>query len=141
LVTGGVLVGCVWIWRADVDHRLKGAALITGVLLSSPYVLDYDLVVFGMALALLAAHGFERGFLRWEKTLLALGWFMPVCARSIAQLAYLPLGFFMLAAIFILLVVRVRARRREAGEAAHARTAPSKSPAMLPSTLRPQASR
>src|SRR5215207_3103529 len=65
VVTGGALVGCVWIWRADVDHRLKGAALITGVLLSSPYVLDYDLVVFGMALALLAAHGFDRGFLRW----------------------------------------------------------------------------
>src|SRR5215208_5554535 len=41
VVTGGVLVGCVWIWRAAVDPRLKGAALITGALLSSPYVLDY----------------------------------------------------------------------------------------------------
>jgi hypothetical protein len=107
-VSVGVAAGCIWIWRSRADHRLKGAALLTGALLSSPYVLDYDLVVFGMALALLVAHGLHRGFYRWEKSLLALGWFVPVCARTIAGTAYMPLGFFTLVAIFALTMVRGR---------------------------------
>jgi alpha-1,2-mannosyltransferase len=113
LVTLGALAGCLWTWRSGADHRLKGAALLTGVLLSSPYVLDYDLVAFGMALALLAAHGLERGFHPWEKTALALAWLVPVCAREVAQLTYLPLGFLMLAAVFVLIVLRVRAETAE----------------------------
>ncbi len=114
LVTLGALVACVWTWRGGADHRLKGAALLTGVLLSSPYVLDYDLVAFGMALALLAAHGLERGFHPWEKTALALAWFAPVCAREVARLTTLPLGFVMLAAIFALIMLRVRDQQVEA---------------------------
>jgi glycosyl transferase family 87 len=113
LVTLAALAGCVWIWRSPADHRLKGAALLTGVMLSSPYVLDYDLVAFGMALALLAAHGMERGFHPYEKTCLALAWFAPVCAREVARLTYLPLGFVMLAAVFALIVVRMRAETAE----------------------------
>lgn len=118
LVTLGALVACVWIWRSGADHRLKGAALLTGVLLSSPYVLDYDLVAFGMALALLAAHGLERGFHPWEKTALALAWFAPVAAREVARLSYLPLGFVMLAAVFVLILLRVRAEQADAASLA-----------------------
>jgi len=114
VVTLGVLAGCVWIWRSPAAHRLKGAALLTGVMLSSPYVLDYDLVAFGLALALFAAHGMERGFHPWEKTFLALAWFMPVVAREFARLTYVPLGFLVLAAIFLLIVQRVRSERSAA---------------------------
>ena len=116
LVTLGVLGACMWMWRSTVEYRLQGAALLTGVLLSSPYVLDYDLVAFGMALALLVAHGMERGFHPWEKTLLALGWMVPVCARQIARVTYIPLGFFTLSAVFVLIVLRARAE--QAAEAA-----------------------
>jgi alpha-1,2-mannosyltransferase len=111
IVTLSVLAACVWIWWSPVAHRLKGAALLTGVLLSSPYVLDYDLPVFGLALALFAAHGMERGFLPWEKTALALAWFMPVLTREFARLTYVPVGFLSLAAIFLLILQRARAER------------------------------
>jgi alpha-1,2-mannosyltransferase len=122
LVTGCVLTGCIWIWRGNADYRLKCAALLSGALLSTPYVLDYDFVIFGMALAMLVAHGLERGFRRWEQTLLALAWFAPAAARGIAKAIYLPLGFFMLVAIFILIVVHVRSERA-AGTLPHERLA------------------
>src|SRR5262245_14005563 len=111
VVTGAVLVACLWIWHGRASHRLKAAALLTGTLLSTPYVLDYDLIVLGMALAFLVAHGLEGGFHPWEKTVLALAWITPVAARSLAAVTYLPLGFFALAAVFIMIVVRVRSER------------------------------
>jgi alpha-1,2-mannosyltransferase len=113
IVTLGTLAGCVWIWWSPVAHRLKGAALLTGVLLSSPYVLDYDLPAFGLALALFVAHGLERGFQPWEKTTLALAWIMPVAAREFTRLTYVPIGFLSLAAIFLLILQRARAELAE----------------------------
>ena len=111
LVTAASVIACIWIWRSDVSLRLKGAALLTGAMLSSPYVLDYDMVVFGMALAFLAAHALKRGFERWEKTLIAVAWFAPVCARALAQTMLLPVGFLTLAGVFVWIVARVRAER------------------------------
>jgi hypothetical protein len=109
VVAAGVFISCIRIWRSDIDLRLKGAALLVGTLLSSPYVLDYDFIAMGMAIALLAAHGLERGFQPWDKTLLALAWFTPLVARAIAKTVYLPVGFLMLAVLFVLIVVRARA--------------------------------
>jgi alpha-1,2-mannosyltransferase len=113
IVTLSVLAACVWIWWSPVAHRLKGAALLTGVLLSSPYMLDYDLVAFGLALALFAAHGLERGFAPWEKTALAFAWVIPVAAREVTRLTYLPIGFLSLVAIFLLILQRARAELAE----------------------------
>jgi hypothetical protein len=111
IVTLAVLAGCLWIWRSPAAYRLKAAALLTGVLLSSPYVLDYDLIVFGMALALLVAHGIMRGFQPWEKTCVALAWFAPVVGREFTRLTYIPLGFLTLVAVFALIMLRARAER------------------------------
>jgi hypothetical protein len=111
VVAATALVGCVWAWRSAVDLRLKGAALIIGALLTSPYVLDYDLVAFGMALAFLVAHGLEHGFRRWEQTLLAIGWITPLVTRELAHATYLPVGFLVLAATFGFVLVKVREAR------------------------------
>jgi len=111
LVTASALVACIWIWRSGASFRLKAAALLIGTLLSSPYVLDYDFIVLGMALAFFAAEGIESGFLPWEKTILALVWVAPLLARELAKLSYLPLGFAALAAVFLLVVLRVRGAR------------------------------
>jgi hypothetical protein len=116
LVTAGVLLGCLQIWRSRVALRLKGAAMLTGALLSSPYVLDYDFPVFGMAVAFLAAHGLERGFYRWERTLLALAWFMPACARTLAGVTYVPVGFLTLLAVFVLILFRARSEQNEVAD-------------------------
>ena len=74
-------------------------------MLSTPYVLDYDLVVLGLGAAFLVADGIERGFLPWEKSLLALVWLAPLVARPLAELTLIPLGQ---ASIVILLALAVR---------------------------------
>jgi hypothetical protein len=114
VVTLGALIACIRIWRSDAAHRLKGAALLIGALLSSPYVLDYDLIAFGLAIALFAAHAMEHGFRPWEKTVLAAAWFSPAIDRAVAGWTFFPLGFLMLAAAFLLVV------RRAESESMHA---------------------
>jgi hypothetical protein len=111
VVTLGVLTACIRIWRSEAAHRLKGAALLTGALLSSPYVLDYDLIAFGLAIALFAAQAMEQGFRPFEKTVLAAAWFSPAIDRAVAGWTFIPLGFLMLAAVFLLVMRRVAGER------------------------------
>jgi len=114
LVAGTALITCIWIWRSRVDHRLKAAAVLAGSLLASPYVLDYDFVVLGMAIAFVVAEAIESGFARWEKTVLACAWLAPLVAREMARLLYLPVGLSAAAAVLLLVVIRVRREHAEA---------------------------
>jgi putative flippase GtrA len=84
------LVAVLWYGRAD--RRLCAAALTTGALLSTPYALDYDMMLLGPALAFVVAYGVEKGFLPWEKSLLALVWIVPIIARNIAEVTFVPVG-------------------------------------------------
>ena len=93
-----------WLTRAG-RPQLRNAAACAAAMLSTPYVLDYDLVVLGLGAAFLAADAIERGWLPWEKSLLALVWVTPLVSRTLAQGALLPLGQ---ASIVILLVLAVR---------------------------------
>jgi hypothetical protein len=67
----------VWLWRSQAAFELKAAALAIACLLATPYVLDYDMVVLGIAIAFLVRHGLARGFHPYEISLLALAWATP----------------------------------------------------------------
>jgi Glycosyltransferase family 87 len=109
------------LWLARTARpALRNAAVLAAALLSTPYVLDYDFVVLGMAVAFLAADGLKRGFLSWEKTLLALVWAAPLCARQLAALALVPLG-----QASAILVLALAVRRAAALDGAF-RTSPSR---------------
>jgi hypothetical protein len=85
--------------------ELRNALVCAAALISTPYVLDYDLVILLPALAWLWVDGRERGYLNWEKTLLLAGWFTPLIARTVAQTTALPLG---LASIIAALAMALR---------------------------------
>ncbi len=104
--TLAVAASLAWLWRSSASFALKAAALVIGVLLATPYSLDYDFVILAPAIAFLAADGFSRGFLRWEKSALALLWLMPLIARSVAQQAMIPLGVMAMLILFILILRR-----------------------------------
>jgi hypothetical protein len=87
----------------------RNAAALAAALISTPYVLDYDFVLLGVAIAFLAADGLRRGFLSWEKSLLALAWIAPLFARQLAAAALIPLGQ-ATAVIVLALAVRRAAR-------------------------------
>ena len=101
-----VAAAIAWTWRSGAAPELRAALLVTGSLLVSPYIVDYDMALLGPALAFAVAHGVRRGFARWEATALALAWFAPLGARQAALHAHVPLGFAALLLLFGLLAAR-----------------------------------
>ena len=86
-----VVTACAW--RRHGAHPLSCALLITGSLIVTPYVLDYDLTMLAPAIAFLAVHGLNNGFASYQRSLLALAWCMPLLARITMQHVGIPLGF------------------------------------------------
>ncbi len=99
-VTAAVILALAWLWRGPADMRLKSAALMAGTLLSTPYVLDYDMAVLGPALAFVVSWEREREFRPWVASLLAAVWIVPFVARAVAQYAHVPVGLIAMAAFF-----------------------------------------
>ena len=95
----------IWVWVRSSDYWLQAAALATGTLLMSPYMMDYDLVVLALPIAWLALEGRRTGFMQWEKSLLVFAWLLPMFARSLAGIAKIPLAPLV---IFLLLVAIAR---------------------------------
>ena len=111
LLLAMVVAATLWIWRGQADGRLKAASLMTGALLATPYVFDYDLVLLAPAMAALVSHGLERGFRPFEKSFLALAFAMPLLARQIAMLLFIPAGFLTTLALFLLILAKAREER------------------------------
>lgn len=122
-VTLAAMGAVLWLTRV-ARPNVRGAAICAAALLSTPYVLDYDLVLLGLGTLFLVADGLERGFLPWEKSLLALAWLAPLVARPLAEATLFPLGQ---ASIVILLALAVRRSLAAGPRALPAGAAPSAS--------------
>lgn len=106
------LVAALFVWRAwrsTQSHEIKAAGLIVACLLSTPYMLDYDLMALAPALALWVRAGLRDGFAPYEKSALVFAFIMPLFARMVAQHALLPVGVWSLLLLGVLLVKRQRA--------------------------------
>jgi hypothetical protein len=95
-----------WLWQSNAAFELKAAALATGSLLATPYVLDYDLVVLAVAIVYFTRHGLKYGFRSFEISLLAAAWIVPLLSRGIAGLTGIPLGLLVLLALHFFIVRR-----------------------------------
>jgi hypothetical protein len=122
VVTVAAMGAVLWLTRA-ARPNVRGAAICAAALLSTPYVLDYDLVLLGLGTVFLVADGLERGFLPWEKSLLALAWLAPLAARPLAEATLFPLG-----QLAILTVLALAVRRTVAldGRSVLPRASPSR---------------
>ncbi len=82
---GFVAIGAVavaaWIWLRRADFSLRVTALCAAMILATPYVLDYDLIILSVALAFLMRRGMEHGFLSGQKIVMGLMWILPMLAR------------------------------------------------------------
>lgn len=99
LFTVAAIAATLWLAR-KARPDLRNAAVTAAVLISTPYVLDYDYVVLLAGLAFLWRDARDHGWLSWEKTAMGLVWIAPLIARNIAQLTLFPLG--LLTAILVL---------------------------------------
>jgi hypothetical protein len=99
-------VTLAWLWRSNAAFELKAAALATGSLLATPYVLDYDLVVSSLAIAYLTRLGLGSGFRNFEISLLAAAWIVPLFSRGVAQISAIPLGLSVLLLLYFFIIRR-----------------------------------
>jgi len=81
-----VAAAVLWIWRRPVEMPIKSAALVTGALLATPYVMDYDLTLLALPIAWLTVEGLRTQFLTWEKIALLGAWVLPLVSRQIGSL-------------------------------------------------------
>jgi hypothetical protein len=110
------LVG--WLGWAGERKELRNAAVCAAVVISTPYVLDYDLVVLLPALAWLWIDGRRHGFLPSDLTLMALVWIAPLFARGLAEFTFVPLGL-----LTCLIVAAIAVRRLTASPYRRSRAA------------------
>ena len=99
--TLAAIAATLWLAR-KARPDLRNAAVTAAVLISTPYVLDYDYVVLLAGLAFLWRDAQRHGWLSWEKSALALVWVAPLIARNVAAITLFPLG--LLTAILVLVL-------------------------------------
>lgn len=85
---------------------VRGAAALSAALLCTPYVLDYDFVLLGVAIAFMAADMRRRGALAWEPTWLAYAWIAPLFGRSLSDLTHVPVNLIAAIAVLALAIRR-----------------------------------
>lgn len=86
----------VVVWRAACPVIVKGAVLVVGTMLITPYGWDYDLVALTFVVAWLARDAQRIGFMPWEKFALALLLTMPLLMGGLAKTIGLQHGPFIL---------------------------------------------
>ena len=89
-VTGLAVLSAVFVARG-VKSEVRNVVVVAAALLSTPYVLDYDLVPLALSIAFMVRDGRARGFLSYEKSLLALVWGVPLIGRIVFQATGLPI--------------------------------------------------
>lgn len=112
LATAFCMAAVAWAGWFAKSVNVRSALVCAAVLLSTPYVLDYDYVVLLPAIAFLWMDSEENGWLDWDKTLLAFVWIVPLAARQVAEFAYLPVG--LASAVAVLAISLRRAARSKA---------------------------
>jgi hypothetical protein len=122
MLLAATLAAVAGVWRSPVDRRLQWATLSTAAFLATPYAFDYDMMLLAPAIACMAVMGHERGFLPYEKSLLALAFAAPLFARPLALALGLPLGLLASLPLFALILRRAARAAKAAREAKAALT-------------------
>lgn len=105
VTASAVLMAALVARRGSMEVR--GAAALSAALLCTPYVLDYDFVLLGVAIAFMAADMARRGALRWEASWLAYAWIAPLFGRAVSEMTHVPVN--LIAAIAVLALATRRA--------------------------------
>jgi len=103
IVSALAIAAVVWTYWKRRDPALSLALLVTATFLFTPYILNYDMVVFGFVVALLRDHADNT---KRDHQLLIAVWSLPV-TMMLAALVYVPLAPIVLIAFAARLVWRL----------------------------------
>jgi Glycosyltransferase family 87 len=104
VVAAVAIIICV-VWGKPTPFSLKAAMLCIGSVMTSPYILFYDLCVLAIGVAFLVRDGVARGFLPGERTV------MLTCFAALF-LVQVPVGPVVSAVLLCLVARRILAHRR-----------------------------
>lgn len=76
-----VAVAVIFVWRQNCSPEIRNAGLVTGTLMMTPYIFDYDLTLLAIPIACLGAYGVRHRFRPWTISLLTLAWIAPMLVR------------------------------------------------------------
>ncbi|MDE0855378.1 MAG: glycosyltransferase family 87 protein [Nevskia sp.] len=118
VIAAGVAAAVGWVWlRRSAQHDLRAALLVTGSLLASPYLLDYDLAWLALPIAWLGRQGMRHGWLRWEREMLVAVWLLPMMLIPLHAVTHLQLAPFVLLGFFLVVLRRCALDTESAAEA------------------------
>jgi len=100
VLTGGVAVVLVLMWRSRVTYSVKAAALAAGTLLTTPYLFMYDMMVLAIPVAFLVRMGLRTGFRSYELPALGCGLALVVSFAFFGQ--PVGLGATLIVAVLVL---------------------------------------
>ena len=93
--------------RTDAPLGLRAGATASAILLGTPFLLDYDLVLLALPIASLAAEGLRTRFLPYEKSMLAAAWVLPFVARQVSIYVHISLAPAIVSFLLVLIFTRV----------------------------------
>lgn len=108
-VMAAMAIAAAWLAARRGTVEIRGAAAMSAALLCTPYVLDYDFVLLGVAIAFLVADMRKRGAIVGEATWIAYAWIAPLFGRAVTDLTLVPVN--LIAALAILALTMRRAAR------------------------------
>ncbi|MGI9502386.1 MAG: glycosyltransferase 87 family protein, partial [Geminicoccaceae bacterium] len=106
LAVAGVLACVMWAFRGGRDPGLCCALLFIGTILASPFSLSYDMNMVTLAVWLLLQDMLRTGAKTGERGIAVLTWILP-CVIYVMNEAHIPIGPLVLAAIFLLVMMRL----------------------------------
>jgi hypothetical protein len=107
------LAGVAWVWSKKTSLANRGAVLVLGTLLFTPYAFVYDLAILALPLAWLWEEGRRHGRRPGELLLLLLGWLIPGTTFFLWSGikvfgGKLQIGPLILAALFLLALIKAK---------------------------------
>jgi alpha-1,2-mannosyltransferase len=96
-------------WRRSVTVG-TGAAMVTATLLTTPFLLGYDLMLLAIPLLWTFGQARRTGFLPWEKIVLMAAFFLPLVSAAVATWLRIPLAPPVIAALFAVVIRRLTLR-------------------------------
>ena len=112
MVSIAAIGAVVWTYWRRRDPVLSTALLVTATFLVTPYIFNYDMVVFGWVLLQLRAH---EGTTMFDNRLAMVVWTLPL-STTLLGLAHIPISFLALAVFAARLIWRMKRAETEAAD-------------------------
>lgn len=106
VLSAAVIGSVAQVWRRSRDDHVKAATLSVATALASPHVLDYDLMILGPAIAFMAVVIAKHGARRYEITVLAAVWLVPLVTRGISGATGIPLALIAMIVLYGIILYR-----------------------------------